>query len=348
MIFGGDFIQPYKKNFDVFRNIEPELLNYPKIINFESTLEHLNQKVITKGIALQSSRYVLETLKYLNVVCVNLANNHVTDYLYDTDIFLNFFRNGNINYVGLGKNITDAGKPFIFEEQKMVILSFGWDVIRCKPATKRRSGVNPYHYKYVEQEVKKIISDYSDYKIVLVFHWNYELEVFPSPADRQFAHHLINIGVNAIIGHHSHIISAYEKYNDHPIFYGLGNFYFPQVRYNGYSIRFPDIVLKGISVEYSGLMDTMKIFLHEQDSFGEIFNINNVYSFEQFKEKFSHLNISDIDRTDYKNFYIKNRRKKGKYLPVYTDYRKTTQNKIYDYYVKIRQVPLDLLKTIKP
>ena len=38
----------------------------------------------------------------------------------------------------------------------------------------------------------------------------------------------IDLGVNAIICHHSHSIGPVEVYKNAPIFYGLGNFIFPR------------------------------------------------------------------------------------------------------------------------
>jgi len=36
----------------------------------------------------------------------------------------------------------------------------------------------------------------------------------------------VDSGAHAVVGHHTHIISGYEVYNDAPIFYSLGNFCF--------------------------------------------------------------------------------------------------------------------------
>jgi len=57
-----------------------------------------------------------------------------------------------------------------------------------------------------------------------------EFEFFPRQDQIDIAHHLIECGADAIIGHHTHNIQPYEFYqtlrDPHrkaPIFYGLGN-----------------------------------------------------------------------------------------------------------------------------
>lgn len=40
--------------------------------------------------------------------------------------------------------------------------------------------------------------------VICFFHWNYELEKYPQPFDRQLAMDLIDMGVAAVIGCHAH------------------------------------------------------------------------------------------------------------------------------------------------
>lgn len=39
----------------------------------------------------------------------------------------------------------------------------------------------------------------------------------------------IDAGADAVINHHQHCISGYEHYQGKPIFYGIGNFFFPPI-----------------------------------------------------------------------------------------------------------------------
>jgi poly-gamma-glutamate synthesis protein (capsule biosynthesis protein) len=57
-----------------------------------------------------------------------------------------------------------------------------------------------------------------------------EFELWPRPEQVELAHHLAEMGVDAIIGHHPHVLQPVEYYSTKrdparvvPIFYSLGN-----------------------------------------------------------------------------------------------------------------------------
>lgn len=70
----------------------------------------------------------------------------------------------------------------------------------------------------------KIIRD-SDFKIAYI-HWGNEFINFPYNDQRQFAHWLIDLGFDLIVGMHPHVMQGFEVYNSKYIFYSLGNFVF--------------------------------------------------------------------------------------------------------------------------
>ncbi|OFZ14550.1 MAG: hypothetical protein A2X86_18065 [Bdellovibrionales bacterium GWA2_49_15] len=66
--------------------------------------------------------------------------------------------------------------------------------------------------------------------IIAHLHWGMEHEFYPRPEQIEVAHHLIEMGIDAIIGHHSHVIQPIEYYRTRrdsnriaPIYYSLGN-----------------------------------------------------------------------------------------------------------------------------
>ena len=61
---------------------------------------------------------------------------------------------------------------------------------------------------------------------MLYIHWGNEYINRPSSAQKKFAHWLIDIGFDLIIGMHPHVLQGYEEYNGKYIFYSLGNFVF--------------------------------------------------------------------------------------------------------------------------
>ncbi|MEN7549557.1 CapA family protein [Rapidithrix thailandica] len=60
--------------------------------------------------------------------------------------------------------------------------------------------------------------------LVLYLHWGLELQPTPEPWQRELAKELINMGVDAIIGHHPHVVQSVEFIRDKPVFYSIGNY----------------------------------------------------------------------------------------------------------------------------
>jgi poly-gamma-glutamate synthesis protein (capsule biosynthesis protein) len=229
----------------------------------------------------------------------------------------------------------------------LIILSFGWETIGCKAATKNKNGVNPYDYKWIEFQVNQQKTKYPNYKIILYVHWNYEFETLPLPADRQFAHHLIDIGVDGIFGHHPHIINGYEIYKDKAIFYSLGNFYMPQIKFGNHQLNYRTQALDGISVEYDGNIENLRIFHHSQDKTGTQLQLKGKYRIDEF-ERISKLSgFHGLDHKSYINFYKQNRFHKRKLLPIYKSYKNEWQNYALDLLVKLRQLPIDFIAKLK-
>ena len=345
MIFCGDFVFPGTWEKKIFINLGEEFLSEPKIVNFESTIKEINGKKTTKGIALHSSIESFKALKQLNVICTGHANNHVTDYNYSLKQYKNLFAQNNIQTIGIGRDLFEASKPFIYHPEKLLVHAMGWKAIRCHGPSKRSFGINLYDAESIERQVQTSLKNHPDYKIILFIHWNFEFETIPLPADRKFAHKMVDLGVDAIFGHHPHILNGFEVYKNKPIFYSLGNLFFPQVNYNGYSLRFRDSALSGISVAYNGCFDETKIYYHKQ-------NDNSIWLESVFRlgesdtlNKLSQFSgMSDIE---YLKFYKENRFHKNKLLPIYKNYKNKILTNILNSVVLTRQVPIDIISKLR-
>ena len=53
---------------------------------------------------------------------------------------------------------------------------------------------------------------------------------YPSPRMKKLYRWFIDLGADAVIGHHTHCFSGFEIYNEKPIVYSLGNFIFDSDR----------------------------------------------------------------------------------------------------------------------
>lgn len=166
-------------------------------------------------------------LSDLKLDAVSLANNHITDYGYDgLRSTMEFLKKMGILFCGAGANLEEASRPAILTRKgkKIVLFSFGWEVIDCIHAGKHNFGIAPLKEKFILECIRDFRKQ-ADI-ILLSLHFGYENETFPLPYHRQMCHRLIEGGADLIIGHHPHVVQGKEFYRQKIIFYSLGNFMF--------------------------------------------------------------------------------------------------------------------------
>lgn len=160
---------------------------------------------------------------------VNLANNHSLDYgmdaLFDT---MEHLKKEKIGHVGAGKNEGEAFAPYIQTIKGVRVAVIGMSRVlpneRWYARTNKPGLAHAYSYEPMLSYVKKAVAE-SDITIA-VMHWNREYKDYPEAYARELAKKMIDSGVDAIVGSHSHSIMGVEFYKKVPIFYSTGNFVF--------------------------------------------------------------------------------------------------------------------------
>lgn len=317
LLFLGDFLYDYK-------NIQKDIKelgqyfrqnNYNVVLNLEAPLK--SNTPIKKWINLYNSERLIDVLKTLNIVAVNLANNHIMDWgRKGLEQLLDILDNNNIIYFGAGLNLKDACNPKILtiKEKKIGLLGFGWDEEMCIYAKNNAPGIAPLKEKLILKSINDL-QEQTD-KIVVNLHWGYEYELYPLPVHRELAHKIIDEGADLIVGHHEHIIQSYEKHNNKHIFYGLGNFYFGNRRNtfnkNNIGQKFSKY---GLGVLYNNTRNSVKhiYFKYENDR-------------TKIVEDYKLENISDISLTEYANNYKKLRTTHSKPILYAGRYQNYTNN----------------------
>jgi poly-gamma-glutamate capsule biosynthesis protein CapA/YwtB (metallophosphatase superfamily) len=106
-----------------------------------------------------------------------------------------------------------------------------------------------------EDLVRKLeqLKDISDVQIAYI-HWGVEYERDHTRTQERLAERMIDHGVDAVFGHHPHVVEDVEIYKNAPIFYSLGNFIFDQY--------FSDDVQEGLGVEMSITDTSYEFKLH--------------------------------------------------------------------------------------
>ena len=178
---------------------------------------------------------MLPLLKYMNVSVLSMSNNHVYDYgiaslLKTKDLLGEHY----IASFGGGKDELESRQPLLIEKKGLRLGFLGYSMHQTDRApllifAGTRSQQTPKNAasSAVEIMTSDIQSLRSTANIVIVsLHWGYEYFKYPSPAQIELAHTLIDAGADIIVGHHPHCVQGIEKYKAGTIFYSLGNFFF--------------------------------------------------------------------------------------------------------------------------
>ena len=235
LLIMGDLV-PTESNFELFNNadidtlIGKELKDILKnadirIFNLETPISNVNSPIEKFGDTIIAPEKTINGIKALNPSLVTLANNHIMDHgevgLKNTKKTLD---TNNIPYVGVGNNVNEASKPYIFELNNIKIGIYACTEKEFTIATKYKSGANPFDplesLEHINNLKKKC-----DYVIVL-YHGGKEHYRYPSPYLKKVCNKMCFSGADLVVCQHSHCIGSYEKYNKSTIIYGQGNFLF--------------------------------------------------------------------------------------------------------------------------
>lgn len=312
MLYTGDIAQPYIGASSYV--IPDELQTRTWLGNLEGSLiDGRCKKEDVRGV--YNDVEVIEGLcKEVPFVAFNIANNHLLDAAGVKTTFDNAKRLG-IPVVGAGQNLQEAQKSIVITDSDGAsyrILAFGWENIQCEPAIENKQGVNPYTRENVIKCVQQALKEIEP--VICFMHWNYELEKYPQPYDRQLAMDLIDMGVAAVIGCHAHRTQPIELYKGRPIVYGLGNFLFCQGHYFGGKLCFPKICEKEYAFEITKEKYILHYFNYDQQE-NKLAYVKSAEISED-KEFEGKAEFSGFTAKEYEKFFRENRVQK-KLLPIF-------------------------------
>ncbi|HAU87080.1 MAG TPA: hypothetical protein DCW90_16800 [Lachnospiraceae bacterium] len=195
-------------------------------VNFESPVVEDGYTPIPKyGPSLHCTAEAAEAVKFAGFTGVTMANNHILDFgaegLYKS---LECCKFQKLQVVGVGANLKEAEKVLYVNRGGKTLAVINCCEHEFSIATETEAGANPLNpirQFYAIQEAKKK----ADYVLVIV-HGGHEMFQLPSPRMVETYRFFVDAGADAVVNHHQHCYSGYEKYNGKPIFYGLGNFCF--------------------------------------------------------------------------------------------------------------------------
>lgn len=208
-----------------FKDSDFSILNLENIFGNKDDFEPIPKC----GPNLISSDDYVEYINALNPSVVGLANNHTGDYG-EKAVFhtLDVLRENGYPYIGAGENIEEAYKPFICEKDNVKIGIIAVCENEFGGAKKDKAGSAGFNLSLLLKEIKKL--EKNNIKSVIYFHGGNETNPFPSPGKKELYRHFIDMGASAVVAMHTHCPQGYEMYNECPIIYSMGNFYFPALR----------------------------------------------------------------------------------------------------------------------
>jgi poly-gamma-glutamate capsule biosynthesis protein CapA/YwtB (metallophosphatase superfamily) len=180
--------------------------------NCEGALSDHGRQV---GLNRTPERFAL-SMRNAGIDLVNLANNHTFDA--QERGFLDTLRTlslAGIAHVGGGTDLADARKPVIVEHN-------GFNNIG-EPAfaAAGRPGIVPMDPFLMKEDIRKLRPQV-DYVLVAI-HWATSRSAEVSPANRAFAHELIDAGADVILRHHPPHLKGIEVCHGKVILYAPSN-----------------------------------------------------------------------------------------------------------------------------
>lgn len=336
MIFVGDIAIPFKGAIK-YSDFPEELYKQKWFGNLEGAIVYTDDNSINA--IYNHAEAIEELISKFDFYGFGLANNHIFDignYLNTID----FLEQNKVAHCGIGK-IKEANQEVVFYEgnQQIVIINFGWEVIQCQVAKGDYVGCNPLTKEHVLHTIGILVKKYPFAKIIPFMHWGYELESEPQPFERELAKKMIDLGVEGVIGCHSHRIGGFETYKNKPIIYSLGNWMFKQNHYFREKHKFPDFCSLQLAFEWDFGGDSFQFHFFNYDK--ELSKLSYIKSEDvESKIMLSRTSFKQMAEIEYKKWYNKNHYHKNKGLPIYywedsdiTVFLKNKMNKIRDSFI---------------
>lgn len=205
------------------------------IINHECPSTHLVAP-IPKTFSFRCDPAALPVARRFGVDVANLANNHGYDQgpegLLDS---IRNIRRAGIVPVGAGADEHSADAPAYIDVGGWRIAIVGVDEV-LDPDDQVAVGDRPgtavgHDFPRALRAIREAEAN-ADLVLVVV-HWGVELDLEPRSYQVEEAHRMIVAGADAIFGSHAHRLQPMEVDRGRPIFYGLGNFVWPNFSVQG-------------------------------------------------------------------------------------------------------------------
>lgn len=160
-----------------------------------------------------------------------LANNHTMDFGPEALLEqLEMVRAAGMAPVGAGANLAEAATPTYVRSGDVVVAFIGMETMfPLFGAAGDRPGIHhALEYEPVLDALRGPVAEARKHAHLVVVspHWGGNWTENPTPERRTLAKQIVDLGVDAILGHSAHQIHGVEIYKGKPIVYDMGSFLF--------------------------------------------------------------------------------------------------------------------------
>jgi poly-gamma-glutamate synthesis protein (capsule biosynthesis protein) len=178
----------------------------------------------------------LRVAKRFGVEVASLANNHGFDH--GPEALLDSIRNierAGIVPVGAGRDAREADAPRYVETGgwRIAVLGMGevLDPLEQVAVANEPGTAVGHDFDRALRAIR--LAERNADLVVVTIHWGHELDTVPRSYQVDEARRMIDAGADVIFGHHAHRLQPMDTYHGRPVFYGLGNFVWPNFSVEG-------------------------------------------------------------------------------------------------------------------
>jgi poly-gamma-glutamate synthesis protein (capsule biosynthesis protein) len=199
--------------------------------NLESPFNEQGQ-IYDEGMTFAADPKAIKGLTESGFDIISLANNHFGNMQNAGMTYtMDFLNKNQIKYTGAGKTTADSCEAKYVNVKGLKIAFLAVDGVDSTPVSYRADSQYPGLCSWLETTrigtAIKNAKSKADF-IVMSMHAGTEYKPIHRSDQEEFAHKVINNGVNLVIGTHPHVVQDIETYKNGLIFYSLGNFVFDQ------------------------------------------------------------------------------------------------------------------------
>lgn len=204
-----------------------------RVMNLETSVTRSDDWLPGKAVHYRMTPENIDCLSAVGADVWTLANNHVLDFgVRGLEETLDVLADAGLRTVGAGRNVVEAWRPAVVapDGRRLLVWSvahqssgvpLGWAATETEPGVALLPDLSDDTAATLAARVRQHRRP-GDLVVVSV-HWGANWGYSVSPAQRQFAHRLVDAGVNVVHGHSSHHPRPVEVYRGGLVLYGCGD-----------------------------------------------------------------------------------------------------------------------------